>query len=348
MTASFGRDGSAWMTPSPAVGRPAGGGDPQAPAAVAVAGLTRQFGEAVAVNNISFTVGRGEIFALLGPDGAGKTTMLRMLIGAIAPTRGTITVDGFDVTREPEAVHERVAYMPQRFSLYEDLTVQENLDFYADLFGVSREARAERARRLLAFSGLTAFTGRLGGALSGGMKQKLALACALIHEPHVLLLDEPTAGVDPVSRREFWRILYDLNRGGATILASTTYMDEADRCTTVGLLYDGELIAIEDPGALRRRLRGEVVEFVAEPRAAARPIVAAAPEVRSVTQTGSRFHVVVADAAAAMPVLTERLTARGVRVTGMEAIDPSLEDAFVSVIAERRAAKRGAGEGGCG
>jgi ABC-2 type transport system ATP-binding protein len=316
----------------------------QAPAAVTVTGLTRQFGDAVAVNNLSFTVGRGEIFALLGPDGAGKTTTLRMLIGAIAPTRGTITVDGIDIARDPETVHARVAYMPQRFSLYEDLTVRENLDFYAELFGVSREARAERAQRLLAFSGLSGFTDRLGGALSGGMKQKLALACALIHEPHVLLLDEPTAGVDPVSRREFWRILYDLNRGGATILASTTYMDEADRCTTVGLLYDGELIDVEDPAALRRRLRGEVVEFVAEPRAAARQIVAAAAEVHSMTLVGGRFHVVVDNAAAAMPALTERLAARGVRVTGMEAIAPSLEDAFISVIAERRAAKRGAGE----
>lgn len=310
----------------------------QPPAAVVVDGLTRQFGDAVAVNNLSFTVGRGEIFALLGPDGAGKTTTLRMLIGAIAPTGGKIVIDGIDIAQDPEAVHARVAYMPQRFSLYEDLTVRENLDFYADLFGVSREARAERARRLLEFSGLSAFTGRLGGDLSGGMKQKLALACALIHDPHVLLLDEPTAGVDPVSRREFWRILYELNRGGATILASTTYMDEADRCTTVGLLYAGELIAVEDPGTLRRRLHGDVVEFVAEPRAEARRIVAGAAEVLSSTLVGSRFHLVVANAATAMSALTARLAARGVRVENVETIAPSLEDVFVSVIAERRRA----------
>lgn len=313
------------------------------PAAIVVEGLTRRFGEAVAVSNLSFTVGRGGIFALLGPDGAGKTTTLRMLVGAIAPTSGTITIDGIDIAREPEAVHARVAYMPQRFSLYDDLTVQENLDFYADLFGVPPNVRAERARRLLEFSGLGAFTGRLGGQLSGGMKQKLALATALIHDPHVLLLDEPTAGVDPVSRREFWHILYELNRGGATILASTTYMDEADRCTTVGLLYQGELIAVEDPGALRRRLQGDVVEFVAEPRKAARRIVAGSAEVLSVTLVGNRFRVVVADAATGIPALTGRLTAQGVQVGKVEPIPPSLEDAFVSVIAARRGA---AGEAG--
>jgi len=345
MSDSSVRDG-----PSPGRDRSSGRVDPpaagvgrQGQAAVVATGLTRRFGDVVAVNNLSFAVGRGEIFALLGPDGAGKTTTLRMLVGAIAPTSGTVVIHGMDIARDPEAVHAQVAYMPQRFSLYEDLTVRENLDFYADLFGVARNVRVERARRLLEFSGLTAFTDRLGGNLSGGMRQKLALACALIHDPNVLLLDEPTAGVDPVSRREFWRILYELNRRGATILASTTYMDEADRCTTVGMLYAGELIATEDPGALRGRLHGEVVEFVAEPRAAAKRIVAALPGVRSFTLVGNRFHLVVENAAATIPALTERLSTQAVQVQNVETIPPSLEDVFVSMIAERRGAELRAG-----
>jgi ABC-2 type transport system ATP-binding protein len=316
--------------------------------AIVVRGLARRFGDAVAVKDLSFDVPRGEIFALLGPDGAGKTTTLRMLCGAIIPSRGTVVIDGVDLGRDPEAVHARIAYMPQRFSLYEDLTVQENLDFYAELFGVPRDVRAARTRRLLEFSGLNVFTNRRGANLSGGMKQKLALACALIHEPRVLLLDEPTAGVDPVSRREFWRILYELNREGATILVSTTYMDEADRCTTVGLLYAGELIAAEDPGAMKRRLHGEVVEFVAEPRAAARRIIAGSASVRSATLIGDRFHAVVEDAAAAIPLLTRRLAAQGVRVRNAVTIPASLEDVFVSMIAERRAGGNGTDEGAHG
>jgi ABC-2 type transport system ATP-binding protein len=312
--------------------------------AILAQGLTRRFGARVAVKDLALRIGRGDIFALLGPDGAGKTTTLRMLAGAIVPTSGTIMIEGIDLSRDPEKVHERLGYMPQRFSLYATLTVQENLDFYAELFTVPREARAERSRQLLEFSGLTTFKGRLAEELSGGMKQKLALACTLIHEPAVLLLDEPTAGVDPVSRREFWRILYELNRGGVTILVSTTYMDEADRCTTVGLLYAGELISAEDPGVMKRRMRGEVVEVVAVPKAAARRVIEHSADVLSQTVIGERFHVVVADAATAIPALTQRLTAQGVEVRRASQIPPSLEDVFVSMIAERRAAAADTGE----
>jgi ABC-2 type transport system ATP-binding protein len=305
--------------------------------AILAQGLTRRFGPTVAVRALSLSVPRGEIFALLGPDGAGKTTTLRMLCGAIAPTDGTVLIDGIDLSRDPERVHARVGYMPQRFSLYADLTVQENLDFYADLFDVPEAAHADRGGRLLEFSGLGAFRTRLAAKLSGGMKQKLALACTLIHEPEVLLLDEPTAGVDPVARREFWRILYDLNRQGVTILVSTTYMDEADRCTTVGLLYAGDLISAQDPGVMKRQMRGDVIEFVAEPRAAARRVILRSAEVLSETVIGDRFHAVVADAAAALPALTERLRGAGVRVLDARKVEPSLEDVFVAVIEGRRA-----------
>jgi len=314
------------------------------PPAILVQGLTRRFGERAVVKDLSLRIGRGEIVALLGPDGAGKTTTLRMLCGAIAPTSGTVAIEGIDLGREPERVHERLGYMPQRFSLYGDLTVQENLDLYAELFAVPREVRQRRSRQLLEFSGLSTFQRRLGAQLSGGMKQKLALACTLIHEPAVLLLDEPTAGVDPVSRREFWRILYDLNRGGVTILVSTTYMDEADRCTTVGLLYAGELVSVEDPGVMKRRMPGEVVDLVAEPKVAARRIIARSPEVLSETVIGSRFHLVVASAAEAIPVLTQRLAAAGVAVRDATIVPSSLEDVFVSAITQRRAAAAGTPE----
>ena len=305
--------------------------------AIFARGLRRRFGATVAVRDLSLSVARGEIFALLGPDGAGKTTTLRMLCGAVAPDAGSAVIDGIDLSRDPERVHARLGYMPQRFSLYADLTVQENLDFYAALFAVPDAARAERERRLMEFSGLSAFRRRLAAQLSGGMKQKLALACTLIHEPAVLLLDEPTAGVDPVSRREFWRILYDLNRQGVTILVSTTYMDEADRCTTVGLLYAGDLVSVEDPGAMKRRMRGDVIEFVAEPRATARHVIERSKEILSETLIGDRFHAVVADAAAALPALTERLRGAGVQVRDARKVPPSLEDVFVTIIAERRA-----------
>lgn len=307
-------------------------------------GVTKRFGPVAAVRNLTLTVNRSEIAALLGPDGAGKTTSLRMFCGALAPSEGRIGIDGTDVVADPEGVRARIGYMPQRFSLYGDLTVVENLEFYADLFEVSARVREERAGRLLAFSGLEQFRTRLAEHLSGGMKQKLALACTLIHEPALLLLDEPTAGVDPVSRREFWRILYDLNRRGVTILVSTTYMDEADRCTKVSLMHSGEVIATQAPQEIKARMRAAVVEVVARPKAAARRALQSAPEVVSQSVVGDRFHVIVLDAATAIPALTNRLQAQGATLVEAQRVPPSLEDAFVAIIHERSAAEARAGE----
>jgi ABC-2 type transport system ATP-binding protein len=269
-----------------------------------------------------------------------------MLCGALTPSEGRIVIDGIDLAADPEGVRARIGYMPQRFSLYGELTVKENLDFYADLYEVPPGVRAERGERLLEFSGLERFRERIAEHLSGGMRQKLALACTLIHEPAVLLLDEPTAGVDPVSRREFWRILYELNRRGVTILVSTTYMDEADRCATVGLIYEGELISTQDPQVMKQRMRAAVVEFVASPRAVVRRILRAAPEVLSQSAVGDRFRVIVADADSAIQALTRRLGEQGATLAEARRVPPTLEDVFVSMILERRGAAPAAGRVG--
>jgi ABC-2 type transport system ATP-binding protein len=311
---------------------PAGGSS-----AVELDGLTRRFGTRTAVDGVTLQVARGEVFALLGPDGSGKTTLLRMCCGAIKPTAGRALIDGADIVRDPGAVQARIGYMPQRFSLYGDLSVRENLDFYADLYSVPRTVRAARTEELLEFAGLTDFRGRLAQQLSGGMKQKLALACTLIHAPSILLLDEPTTGVDPVSRREFWRLLYALHRSGATIVASTPYMDEAERATTVGFMYRGRLISVEPPDAMRRRMRGEVVEVLAEPREIVRRVLAASPYVLSQMVFADRLHVVVQDAAEAIPALRADLAAAGAAVLEAERIPPSLEDVFISMIESRDA-----------
>jgi ABC-2 type transport system ATP-binding protein len=306
-----------------------------APPVLLTEGLTKKFGPVAAVRELHLRVPRGEIYALLGPDGAGKTTTLRMLCGALAPSAGRIVIDGIDLTADPERARAKIGYMPQRFSLYGDLSAIENLEFYAGLFEVPRRLQAERGKRLLEFSGLAQFQRRLAEHLSGGMKQKLALACTLIHEPTVLLLDEPTAGVDPVSRREFWRILYDLNRRGVTVMVSTTYMDEADRCTTVALMYNGELISVEDPRVMKQRIRAEVVELVASPKAVARRVLQAAPEVVSQSVIGDRFHIIVTSADAALRTLPDRLAAQGATVAQARRVPPSLEDVFVTMIHER-------------
>jgi ABC-2 type transport system ATP-binding protein len=224
--------------------------------------LTRRFGNLTAVDHLTLTVAAGEIFGLVGPDGAGKTTTLRMLCGLVNPSEGSASVAGHDVVREPQAVKDRIGYMAQKFGLYFDLTVQENMDFYGDLFGIVGTDRAALAAQLLSMTRMEPFRERQAGRLSGGMKQKLALMCTLLHRPQILLLDEPTNGVDPVSRRDFWAILYQLLKDGITILMTTAYLDEAERCNRVGLMHRGKLIRCDAPEALKRAASADSMEAV--------------------------------------------------------------------------------------
>jgi ABC-2 type transport system ATP-binding protein len=281
------------------------------------------------VNKLDLEVRHGEVFALVGPDGAGKTTLIRLLCGVLTPDAGEAVVAGFDVVADPERVKTRIGYMPQRFSLYGDLTVMENLQLYAGLHEVPPKEFPHKAEHLLADFRLSPFQSRLAQHLSGGMKQKLALVCTLIHEPEVLLLDEPTTGVDPVSRQQFWRILYDLNRRGITIFVSTPYMDEAERAAHVGLMNQGRIIATGSPASLRALMEGEILEVVAEPQAAAKNVLRGHPSVRSLEVFGDRLHVLV-PSAEAQGGLESALAAAGVTLKSIRQIPPSLEDVFVA------------------
>jgi len=307
-------------------------------------GLTKAFGELRAVDGLDLAVREGEIFGLVGPDGAGKTTTMRLLTSIMDPTSGDAWVAGSHVVREAEAVKEKIGYMSQRFGLYVDLTVMENLDFYADIYSVPRRGRQQRIDRLLAFSNLTPFKKRLAGNLSGGMKQKLGLACALIHTPRVLFLDEPTNGVDPVSRRDFWRILYHLLREErVTIFVSTAYLDEAERATRVGLIHRGKLLAVGTPDEVKRLMRGTILEIRSRQPRRATGVLREKMEAARVGLFGDRVHVVTDDAERATSQIERILNEAGVPPLGIRPIEPSLEDVFVSVIAEQeRAAAQGA------
>lgn len=293
--------------------------------------LTRRFGDLVAVDRLSFEVGRGELFGIVGPDGAGKTTTLRILAGVLPPTTGDATINGVSVARDPERIKPKLAYMAQRFGLYADLTVRENLDFYADLYRVPRRLRPARLERLYAFSRLGEFQDRLAGHLSGGMKQKLALSCALIHHPELLLLDEPTFGVDPISRRDLWLILHELVAGGTTIIVTTSYLDEAERCDRVALLDHGRILALDAPARLQSTLVGRVHAVRAADRIRARDLLRAAPGVRRAVLFGEDVHMILDDDVAPDAPL-RALVAAGIPVLGVEAIEPSLELVFIDLV----------------
>ncbi|MFH1114516.1 MAG: ABC transporter ATP-binding protein [Pseudomonadota bacterium] len=293
--------------------------------------LVRDFGETKAVRGLNLVVRQGEIFGLVGPDGAGKTTTMRMLAGILEPTSGDAWIDGISVTEDPEGIKEHIAYMPQRFGLYQDLTVMENLIFYADLFSVPKKNRTERLDLLFGFSRLGPFKDRIAGALSGGMKQKLALACALIHSPRLLLLDEPTNGVDPVSRRDFWKILYGLLKQGITIFISTAYLDEAERTTKVALMHHGSIIRLGKPQDLKDLVAGIILKLVSSDLARSRIVLADAPGVLDVNVFGNSLHILIKDEKVEDSV-RERLSGAGIEILSLKRIAPEMEDAFLSLI----------------
>jgi ABC-2 type transport system ATP-binding protein len=295
--------------------------------------LSRRFGDVPAVDDLTFGVAHGELFGLVGPDGAGKTTTLRMLAGVLRPTSGDARLNGVSVRRDPERVKHDIAYMSQRFGLYTDLTVLENLHFYADLYRVPRRERAERLDRLFGFSNLGPFSHRLAGQLSGGMKQKLGLSCALIHQPDILLLDEPTFGVDPISRRDLWLIVHDMVAAGTTAIVSTSYMDEAERFDRLALLHTGRLLALDTPDALMRSVAGAIIEVRLPRPREARALAMSHPAVTRAALFGDRLHLTVPTADVA-PVLEAHFAAAGQPVTEIQVIPPSLEDVFIERIGE--------------
>ena len=294
--------------------------------------LSRSFGTVHAVSDLDLSINKGEMYGLVGPDGAGKTTTMRLLTGIMTPTSGEAWVGGYSVLSDAEQIKNKIGYMSQRFGLYEDLTVMENILFYADIYEVAQRERQVRIERLLGFSNLTPFVDRLAGKLSGGMKQKLGLACALVHTPEILFLDEPTNGVDPVSRRDFWRILYDLLREGVTIFLSTSYLDEAERCARIGLMHKGKVIIEDQPKNVRNSLALPMVEVWTDQARAAGEIAKAVHGVTSVSVYGDRLHVGLEGKDHAAGVLS-KLAQEGISIQDHRDILPSLEDVFIAMVA---------------
>ena len=320
--------------------------------AIVIDDLTRRFGERVAVDGVTLVVGQGEIFGLLGPNGSGKTTLIRMLCGLLAPSSGRAVVGGCDVARDPEAVKRVIGYVSQRFSLYPDLTVRENLDFFANVYGVAKDVGEARKRELVALCGLDGRERQLAGNLSGGLKQRLALACALIHRPRILFLDEPTAGVDPVARRLLWDLLFQLAEQGTTLFVTTHYMDEAERCTQAAYIYYGKLLVSGDPNSMKREeiaATNRRLEVVCQPLMPGLAALRGVPYVDDVSVFGQALHIRLKDvppepsaaddfasfAAAAqraviMDHLKKRLVDAGIEVLAIHSVYPTLEDIFVS------------------
>jgi ABC-2 type transport system ATP-binding protein len=306
-------------------------------AAVQFEGLEKRFGTATALDGLTLDVRRGEMFGLIGPDGAGKTTAIRLLCGLLHADAGTVRVFGRDPVREHQWVTARVGYLSQRFSLYGDLTIDENIVFFAEIHGV----RQYKTRRdaLLEMTQLTPFRGRLADRLSGGMKQKLALACTLVHEPELIVLDEPTTGVDPVSRREFWKLLSEFLARGITILMSTPYLDEAERCARVALLHEGRTLALDEPARLRTLIGGRILEVMAAGRADAAAVAQTLPGVADVQVFGERLHLTLAgDDDAAVDAVMRQIAATPLAGASIRAVPPSLEDVFIATLARKEQA----------
>ena len=301
---------------------------------IEVRDLTKKFAHFTAVDHVTFTIPQGEIFGLLGPNGAGKTTIIRMLCGLIYPTSGTASVLGFDVARYPEEVKRRIGYMSQKFSLYNDLTVAENLRFYGEIYSVKPTPLKARMGTLLQMAGLTGYENQRVRSLSGAWRQRLALACAIIHEPPMLFLDEPTAGVDPVSRREFWQLIYDMAGTGVTVLATTHYMDEAEYCNQIGMMYQSHLIALNDPDSLRDTIHGAMYEVETMELERTEGVLQTVEGVVSINQHGSLLHVIT-DRGKMRKIIQQKLTDAGVLSHRVQKTIPSLEDAFVRMVEQQ-------------
>ena len=294
--------------------------------------LTRRFADLTAVDHLDLEIPRGEIFGLVGPDGAGKTTTLRLLCGLLDPTEGEAWVAGHNVSREVDEVKDQIGYMAQRFGLYNDLTVEENMVFYADLFGISKRERDRLMTQFLTMTRMDRFRKRPAAQLSGGMKQKLALSCTLLHHPQILFLDEPTNGVDPVSRRDFWAILYQLVRDGLTLFVTTAYLDEAERCNRVGLLNRGRMIRCDSPRSLRENLEDLCYRVDTPDQRAARELLLSQPGVVTVEPYGAKLHVFVASGATTAEKLQHELSQHGQTASEFQQIVPSLEDVFIDLV----------------
>ncbi|MDA0698792.1 MAG: ABC transporter ATP-binding protein [Chloroflexi bacterium] len=298
--------------------------------------LTKSFGKTRAVQGISLAVAAGEAYGLVGPDGAGKTTAIRLLIGALTPDAGSVELCGINLSAHPDKARSSVGYLAQRFALYTDLSVHENLAFFAAVRGMPPSAMQTRIAELLGFVGLAGFENRLAGQLSGGMKQKLGLACAIVHAPKVLLLDEPTAGVDPVTRQDFWQLLIRLLAGGMALVVTTTYMDEAARCQRLGFMHSGRMLTTGSPRALTQAFDGAVLELSAAPLKPARSICMRDADVVDAVTFGDRLHLRVRSAAGPLQRLPAMLAAAAVTVLQLRPIAPTLEDVFIALLAEQQ------------
>lgn len=293
--------------------------------------LTKSFGDTIAVDHLNLDIQKGELYGLVGPDGAGKTTTMRLLTAIMDATSGDASVAGHSILSEGELIKEKIGYMSQRFGLYEDLTVMENINFYADLYEVPKKERPPRIERLLGFSNLAPFKARLAGQLSGGMKQKLGLACALIHTPEVLLLDEPTNGVDPVSRRDFWKILYGLLKEKVTIFISTAYLDEAERCSRIGLLHKGRILTEDTPVNVKNALHSPMLEVWSDDARSAEKTASHIEGVKNVSIYGDRLHILLEKSELADKVVRELLSV-GIKIRDHRMVLPSLEDVFIEMV----------------
>ena len=301
--------------------------------AVEIDNLVKKFGDFTAVDQVSLKVGKGEIFGFLGPNGAGKSTTIRVLCGLLTPTSGRASVNGFDVASEAETIRRSIGYMSQKFSLYGDLTVEENIHFFSGVYGVPKNLREERKEFVLKMAGLEERRMTMTQLLSGGWKQRLALGCAILHDPQVLFLDEPTSGVDPIARRAFWDLIYELSAAGRTIFVSTHYMEEAEYCHRLALMYRGRVIALGSPQALKDELHSHhLLELISSDLFESMELAQSVPGVLDVAVFGGGLHITVDDEAGLIPRLTAALRARGITIERLEPIEPSMEDVFVAMI----------------